>query len=63
MDDIVQANLRAATTDAVGNAYNIGSGEATSIADLAELVRREDCTEGRTIAALYMARDLARLES
>ena len=39
VDDIVQANLRAATTDAVGNAYNIGSGEATSIADLAELIR------------------------
>jgi len=28
------------------------------IAKLAELVRRDDCTEGRTIAALYMARDL-----
>lgn len=28
------------------------------LADLAGLVRREDCTEGRTIAALYMARDL-----
>ncbi len=26
--------------------------------DLATLVRREDCTEGRSIAALYMARDL-----
>jgi UDP-glucose 4-epimerase len=39
VEDIVQANLRAATTDAVGNAYNIGSGEATSIADLAELIR------------------------
>ncbi len=26
--------------------------------DLAQLVQREDCTEGRTIAALYMARDL-----
>ena len=38
-DDIVQANLRVATTDAVGNAYNIGSGEATSIAGLADLVR------------------------
>lgn len=30
------------------------------IANLAELVRREDCTEGRSIAALYMARDLVR---
>jgi ADP-ribose diphosphatase len=29
------------------------------MADLATLVEREDCTEGRTIAALYMARDLA----
>ncbi|MDT8438353.1 MAG: ADP compounds hydrolase NudE [Wenzhouxiangellaceae bacterium] len=28
------------------------------IANLAELVQREDCTEGRSIAALYMARDL-----
>lgn len=28
------------------------------IADLARLVQREDCTEGRSIAALYMARDL-----
>lgn len=28
------------------------------IENLVELVRREDCTEGRTIAALYMARDL-----
>jgi len=28
------------------------------IARLAELVQRDDCTEGRTIAALYMARDL-----
>lgn len=39
VDDVVQANLRAATTDTVGNAYNIGFGESTSIADLAELVR------------------------
>ncbi|MFU8877250.1 MAG: ADP compounds hydrolase NudE [Wenzhouxiangellaceae bacterium] len=28
------------------------------IANLAELVQRDDCTEGRSIAALYMARDL-----
>lgn len=26
--------------------------------DLVSLIRREDCTEGRTIAALYMARDM-----
>ncbi len=29
------------------------------IADLVSLIRRGDCTEGRSIAALYMARDLA----
>jgi len=28
------------------------------MSDLVSLVRREDCTEGRTIAALYMARDM-----
>jgi len=28
------------------------------INDLVTLIRREDCTEGRTIAALYMARDM-----
>jgi ADP-ribose diphosphatase len=28
------------------------------MADLASLVQRPDCTEGRSIAALYMARDL-----
>ncbi|GAB4174062.1 MAG: ADP compounds hydrolase NudE [Wenzhouxiangellaceae bacterium] len=28
------------------------------IANLVELIERDDCTEGRTIAALYMARDL-----
>jgi len=28
------------------------------IVNLTELIQREDCTEGRSIAALYMARDL-----
>ena len=28
------------------------------MSDLVSLIRREDCTEGRTIAALYMARDM-----
>lgn len=32
------------------------------IANLAELVQRDDCTEGRSIAALYMARDLVDAE-
>jgi UDP-glucose 4-epimerase len=39
VDDVVRANLLAATTDAVGEAYNVGRGEATTIRDLAERVR------------------------
>ncbi len=39
VSDVVRANLRAATTDAVGEAYNVGTGERTTIRDLAETVR------------------------
>ena len=39
IDDVVQANLRAATTDEVGVAYNVGTGSSVSILELAELVR------------------------
>jgi UDP-glucose 4-epimerase len=37
--DVVRANLLAATTDAVGEAYNVGTGRRTSIRELAEVVR------------------------
>jgi UDP-glucose 4-epimerase len=40
VDDVVRANLLAATTDGVGEAYNVGTGESVSIRDLAELIRR-----------------------
>lgn len=39
VDDIVQANLDAARTDNVGEAYNIGTGESHTIRELAELVQ------------------------
>jgi UDP-glucose 4-epimerase len=39
VDDVVQANLRAAQTDHVGEAFNIGTGHALSIRELAETVR------------------------
>jgi UDP-glucose 4-epimerase len=39
VSDVVQANLRAATTDAVGEAYNVGTGRSVSIRELAETVR------------------------
>ncbi|MFW5939466.1 MAG: NAD-dependent epimerase/dehydratase family protein [Halolamina sp.] len=37
--DVIRANLAAATTEAAGRAYNIGTGEATRIDDLAALIR------------------------
>lgn len=39
VSDVVRANLAAATTDAVGESYNVGTGEETSILTLAESVR------------------------
>ncbi|MFC6767078.1 NAD-dependent epimerase/dehydratase family protein [Natrinema soli] len=39
VSDVVRANLRAATTDAVGEAFNIGTGQRTTILELAEIVR------------------------
>jgi UDP-glucose 4-epimerase len=39
IDDVVQANLDAATTDAVGEAYNVGTGESVTIRELAELIQ------------------------
>lgn len=39
VDDIVQANLRAATTPHVGAAYNVGTGDTVTIMELAELIR------------------------
>ncbi|WP_336135446.1 NAD-dependent epimerase/dehydratase family protein [Natronomonas amylolytica] len=39
VDDVVQANLLAAETDAVGEAFNVGTGESVTIRRLAELLR------------------------
>lgn len=39
VSDIVQANLLAAETDAVGEAFNVGTGSSISIRELAELMR------------------------
>ncbi len=39
VDDVVRANLLAATTDHVGEAFNVGTGDTTSIRELAETVR------------------------
>ncbi|SFG72451.1 UDP-glucose 4-epimerase [Halopelagius inordinatus] len=39
VEDIVQANLLAATTDDVGEAYNVGTGTSVTIRELAEEVK------------------------
>jgi len=39
VSDVVRANLLAATTDHVGEAFNVGTGESISIAGLAERIR------------------------
>lgn len=39
VDDIVRANLLAATTDEVGEAYNVGTGTSVTIRELAEKVK------------------------
>lgn len=39
VSDVIQANLRAMETDAVGEAYNVATGETTTIVDLARTVR------------------------
>ncbi|ELY54936.1 NAD-dependent epimerase/dehydratase [Natronococcus amylolyticus DSM 10524] len=38
IDDIVQANLKAATTDHVGTAYNVGTGQTVSVQELAKTI-------------------------
>ncbi|WP_435154484.1 NAD-dependent epimerase/dehydratase family protein [Haladaptatus sp. DFWS20] len=39
VSDVVQANLRAGTTDRTGEAFNVGTGESVTIRELAETVR------------------------
>nr|WP_200778334.1 NAD-dependent epimerase/dehydratase family protein [Halobaculum gomorrense] len=39
IDDVVRANCAAATTDVVGQAYNVGTGESISVRELAEEIQ------------------------
>jgi UDP-glucose 4-epimerase len=43
--DVVRANLAAATTEAVGEGYNIGTGDSIRITDLATVIRAQAGTE------------------
>jgi UDP-glucose 4-epimerase len=41
--------IRAATTDAVGEAYNIGTGTETSVLDLAETIQQATNTDSELV--------------
>ncbi len=45
VDDVVDANVKAAETSHVGEAYNIGTGESVTIRELAELIQDLTDTE------------------
>ncbi|WP_137284527.1 NAD-dependent epimerase/dehydratase family protein [Halorussus salinisoli] len=49
VDDIVQANLRAATTSHVGEAYNIGTGSSVTIQELAESIHEVADSESEIV--------------
>ncbi|MEF8802302.1 MAG: NAD-dependent epimerase/dehydratase family protein [Halolamina sp.] len=70
VDDVVEANLAAATTDATDEAFNVGTGTETSVLELAETIREvadsdsdvvhEDAREGdidRSLADVSKARE------
>jgi UDP-glucose 4-epimerase len=70
IDDVVQANCLAGTTDAVGQAYNVGTGSSVSIRQLAVLIRAATDsdstvthTDGRTGDIDHSEADLARARS
>ncbi len=49
IDDVVQANLRAATTEATGTSYNIGTGSNITIRELAETVQAVTGTDSEIV--------------
>lgn len=49
VDDVVQANLRAATTDMTGTSYNIGTGSDISIRALAETIQSLAATDAEIV--------------
>ncbi|WP_115864107.1 NAD-dependent epimerase/dehydratase family protein [Halorussus litoreus] len=49
VSDVVQANLLAATTDRVGEAFNVGTGSSISIRELAETIREVADSESEIV--------------
>lgn len=63
VSDVVQANLRAAVTDAVGEAYNVGTGDSVTIAELAELIRSLAGSESSVVTTDGRPGDIDRSEA
>jgi len=63
VDDIVQANLRAATTDSTGTSYNIGTGSNITIRELAETVQRVTDTDSEIVHVDPRPGDIERSEA
>ncbi|OVE85153.1 SDR family oxidoreductase [Natronolimnobius baerhuensis] len=49
IDDIVQANCLAGTTDAVGRAFNVGTGESVTIRAVAERIQEQTGTDAEIV--------------
>jgi len=63
VSDVVAANLAAAATDAVGRAYNVGTGDSIQIRELAELVRSVTGADVDVVHTEARDGDIARSEA
>jgi UDP-glucose 4-epimerase len=63
VDDVVQANLRAATTASTGTSYNIGTGSKVSIRELAETIKRVTDTDSEIVHTDPRPGDIERSEA
>ncbi|MEA1932087.1 MAG: NAD-dependent epimerase/dehydratase family protein [Euryarchaeota archaeon] len=63
VEDVVQANLRAATADRTGTSYNIGTGSNITIRELAETVQRVTDTESEIVHTDPRPGDIDRSEA
>jgi UDP-glucose 4-epimerase len=63
VSDVVRANLLAATTDDVGRAYNVGTGEAVTIRRLADLVREAVGSDADVVHESERPGDVSRSEA
>ena len=60
VSDVVEANLLAATTDHVGEAFNVGTGRSVTIRELAELVRAATGSDSEIVHTDPRAGDVER---